>query len=319
MKKLTQQEFEDRVYANNQLVSIIGAYQKYGVNVECQCNFCGQTLWMEPSNLIAGKGCYRCSKLRVADSQRKTTKQFVAELKQIQPTIVVLGEYTGSHTKIECLCALHNCTFEAAPTHLLGGETGCAFCIAEKLHSNNAMTRDEFVSRLEKCNPNVELLSEYYNRDTPVSVKCKECGYSWQASPAALLVAHGCRRCYRSVGESIIHEWLDQHSIPYECQKKYPKELRGFHDRAPLSFDFFLPNHNTLIEYQGQFHDGTAYVGYIDAERIHRQQESDRKKREYALEHGIKLIEIWYYQRDRIPDILSDLVITRNEPVTTTG
>lgn len=308
VRKLTQVEFEDKARQRNQIVTVTGQYNGDKHKVECKCNFCGAILWMQPSNIYAGKGCYKCSKQRVADSQRKTTEQFRAELHQKQPQITVVGDYTGANRKIQCLCNVHQCTFEATPTHLLGGKTGCSFCIREKLHNNNAYTAEGFRLKLAEVNPTVELLSGYYNRNTKVHVRCRECGFEWDAMPSALLVAHGCRKCYHSVGEYMILEWLEAHGVKYECQKKYPQELRGFNGRMPLSYDFYLPEYKTLIEYQGQFHDGTAWKGIIDAKCAMMQRQNDAKKREYAKQKQLNLIEIWYYQRDQIPEILSGLV-----------
>lgn len=308
VRKLTQNEFEDRAKQRNQIVTVIGQYNGDKHKVECKCNFCGASLWMQPSNIYAGKGCYKCSKQRVADSQRKTTEQFRAEIKQRQPQITVVGEYTGANQKIQCLCNIHQCTFESTPTHLLGGQTGCSFCIAEKFRTMNADTDEHFRSTLADVNPMVEVLSGYTNRYTNVHVRCRACGFEWDATPSALLIAHGCRKCYHSVGEYMILEWLDANGVKYECQKKYPQELRGLHNRSPLAYDFYLPDYDTLIEYQGEFHDGTAWKGIIDRQQTMRQQENDAKKREFAKQKKLNLIEIWYYQRDQIPNILSGLV-----------
>lgn len=308
MRKLTQTEFENKASQRNKIVTVVGQYNGDKQKVECKCNFCGATLWMQPCNIYVGKGCYSCSKKRVADAQRKTTQQFSEELCGLQPQITVIGEYSGANKKIQCMCNIHQCTFMATPTHLLGGQTGCPFCIGEKLHSINADTNDEFKAKLAVANPEVELLSDYYNRNTDVRVRCKNCGFEWEATPAALLTAHGCRKCYHSTGEFMIQQWLDGHGVSYECQKKYPQKLRGVRGRVPLSFDFYLPDYKTLIEYQGEFHDGTAWKGLIDSRCIITQQQNDNKKREFAMQNKLNLIEIWYYQRDQIPNILSGLV-----------
>ena len=36
-----------------------------------------------------------------------------------------------------------------------------------------------------------------------------------------------------------------------------------------------------------------------------KQQEHDKRKREYAEEHNIELLEIWYWDYDKIENILS--------------
>ena len=42
-----------------------------------------------------------------------------------------------------------------------------------------------------------------------------------------------------------------------------------------------------------------------------KQKEQDKRKREYAALHNIPLLEIWYYDIDKIDDILDDYLKLR--------
>ncbi|CCL55131.1 hypothetical protein ACKTJW_003212 [Clostridioides difficile] len=68
--------------------------------------------------------------------------------------------------------------------------------------------------------------------------------------------------------------------------------------------DFILPKLNIWIEYNGEFHDGSLTNSYQTEEQYEKQQEHDRKKREYAKNNGYKLLEIWYWDFDNIEEIL---------------
>lgn len=60
-----------------------------------------------------------------------------------------------------------------------------------------------------------------------------------------------------------------------------------------LSYDFYLPNYNLLIEYQGEQHK--KVVDYFGGESgLKVRQEHDYRKKQYAKEHNIQLLEIWY-------------------------
>jgi hypothetical protein len=106
--------------------------------------------------------------------------------------------------------------------------------------------------------------------------------------------------CNESKGEKRAREWLKQNNIKFESQKEF-NGLLGL-GGGNLSYDFYLTAQNTLIEYQGEFHDGTANRQNDDEYRI--QQEHDKRKREYALNNNIDLLEIWYWDFDRIEEIL---------------
>ena len=74
-----------------------------------------------------------------------------------------------------------------------------------------------------------------------------------------------------------------------------------------LRYDFYLPDFDLLIEYQGNFHDGSSFVGdFFTKERLEIQQEHDERKRKYAKKHNIKLLEIWYWDFDNIEKILNN-------------
>lgn len=40
-------------------------------------------------------------------------------------------------------------------------------------------TQEEFEKEIFDINPNIEVIREYKNNYTPVSFKCKVCGYEW--------------------------------------------------------------------------------------------------------------------------------------------
>lgn len=110
-----------------------------------------------------------------------------------------------------------------------------------------------------------------------------------------------CPQCQYSKGEDRISQYLIQNNINYITQKTFD-DLRGIKGRL-LSYDFYLPEYNLLIEYQGEFHDGGGGKNYTRA-NLQKQQEHDKRKREYAQKHNIKLLEIWYWDFDNIESIL---------------
>ena len=71
----------------------------------------------------------------------------------------------------------------------------------------------------------------------------------------------------------------------------------------PLRFDFYLPDYNLLIECQGVQHREWR-EGWITKEKFEKQLEHDKRKRNYAKENNINLLEIWYYDIDEIEEIL---------------
>lgn len=86
-----------------------------------------------------------------------------------------------------------------------------------------------------------------------------------------------------------------------------------------LSYDFYLPQYNLLIEFQGKQHEQPIeYFG--GEEKFKTQQEHDKRKREYAKLHNINLLEIWHYDINNIEKILTETLNNlKLKTVETTG
>lgn len=117
-----------------------------------------------------------------------------------------------------------------------------------------------------------------------------------------------CPECSFSKGEDKIFKWIKYNNIYYESQKSF--DLLVGVGNNPLSYDFYLPDNNLLIEYQGIQHDKPIDFrgeGKKTAEENFKtQQEHDRRKRQYAEDNGINLLEIWYWDYENIETILNN-------------
>lgn len=74
-----------------------------------------------------------------------------------------------------------------------------------------------------------------------------------------------------------------------------------------LRYDFYLPDHNLLIEYDGKQHDKWI-EGWITEENFVKQQYHDKLKNKYAKNNNIKLIRIKEKDFDNIEEILENII-----------
>lgn len=116
-----------------------------------------------------------------------------------------------------------------------------------------------------------------------------------------------CHKCTSSKGEQMISNWLIKNNIKFETQKGF-YGLVGI-NRGNLSYDFYLPNNNLLIEYQGEQHKRFVRGFHITKEGFEKQKEHDKRKREYAKQHNIDLLEIRYWDFNNIEEILQDKIV----------
>lgn len=116
-----------------------------------------------------------------------------------------------------------------------------------------------------------------------------------------------CPECQYSKGENAISLLLNYNKINYIPQKTF-KDLIGL-GGGLLSYDFYLPDYNLLIEYQGEQHDRPVDFYNMGIKKTNlefkKQLKHDQLKRDYALKHNINLLEIWYYDFDNIEEILN--------------
>lgn len=96
------------------------------------------------------------------------------------------------------------------------------------------------------------------------------------------------KRC--SKGEYHICKLLEFNGIPF-IQEKTFDSCRSYKNNL-LRFDFFLIEHNILIEFQGHHHYAPINK-YKRALKTHKQTViHDKIKRDFAVKNNIKLIEI---------------------------
>ena len=112
----------------------------------------------------------------------------------------------------------------------------------------------------------------------------------WKASVRDRTGGNSYPSSKESHGEKFIKRYLKKKRLKFSTQKRFP-ELTG-DGKKPMSFDFFVDG-GTLIEYQGIQH--YAPVNYFGGEeKFERQKNYDEKKRLFAKEKGLNLIEVPY-------------------------
>ena len=296
-RRKTQSEYEMELSKVNPNVKIIGDYMGASLPIKCICKICGNIWSPVASSLLSGHGCAKCYHKKRADMDRKPYSQFLSELKDVQPDIRVSGDYNNTDSKMNCVCKICGHKWVSSPHRLLRGD-GCANCkgLVRK-------TTAQFIEELKEINPDIEVIGEYKNNKTNIECLCKKCNNTWSPTPHSLLgKKSGCPVCAESKGEKRVEKFLLSHNLEFQRQVKFD-DLLGINNGL-LSYDFYLPKYNLLIEYQGEFHDGKIKSGYNKNYDFSIRQEHDERKYQYAKYKKINLLEIWYYDFDNIESIL---------------
>ena len=178
--------FEQMEDKGNPNVKVVGTYVNAKTKIACKCKICGHEWMATPNTLLSGHGCPECG-----GSRKKTTAEFKEELKEIHPSITVLGEYQNAYSPILVKCNKCNNEWEVPPVQLLHNN-GCPNCYV-KPPSKNRMSNEEFIEKMKvNGNPNVVVLEPYETSKKKVLCECLVCGHKWRATPYNLLQGKGC-------------------------------------------------------------------------------------------------------------------------------
>ena len=297
-------------------ITLVGDYKNMSTEVLVKCNNCNNIYYTKPQRVLAGHTCKNCAiqmrnKKYNGYNRRKTHEEFVSELNNITNTVTLKEEYKNAKTPILCECLVCGTLWRVRPTNLLTNKTGCPKCARLLSSLKQAYSHDWFLEQINSINPDITIEGEYNNSHKNIKCKCNICKNTWYATPSNLLKGTGCPMHNSSHGEMSIIKWLNKNNISYIHQKKFDG-LVGVGGK-PLSYDFYIPINNILLEYQGNFHDHTDRI-QTDDEFVIRLEHDSRKKK-YALDNNYNFFEIWYY--DNLEEKLTEIFNIIN-PVTTT-
>lgn len=280
MKKKTHEEYIFELSCKNSNIEVVGCYTGANNNILHRCKICGYEWSPKPSLVLIGSGCPECNRNKMS----KTHDQYINELCDKNPNLCVIGKYMGYHTKIVHQCNICGYEWSVAPAEVLRGR-GCPRCA-----THIKLTQEAFVNRMLEIHPTIQVIGEYKGSDYPVKVKCLKDDWIWEPLATNLIhLKRGCPKCNQSHGELQIGMYLKHHKINFIQQYSFI----GCRNKKPLPFDFYLPECNICIEYDGRQHfEPVDYFGGQVA--LDETVKHDVIKNNYCLSNNIKLIRIKY-------------------------
>ena len=297
----THSIFVKQAKFKNPNIEILGTYNGSHNKIECKCLICKNVWNPSATSILSGIGCPNCAKIKQSKNRLWTLDQYKNKLIHKRNDVICTSKYyINSKTLIEHMCTTCGYKWNVRPASIMIGY-GCPKCGIVKQTDKRRKTKDQYQKELVLLDNNIILLGEYITSTTPILHKCNICDNEWYATPNNILRRHGCPHCTSSKLEEIVEYYLTSNNIRFDKGMKY-SNLVGI-GNGKLSYDFYLSEYNLLIECQGEQHERPVkYFGGIKTfikQKIH-----DTRKRKYAHDHNIKLLEIWYYENNKIDKIL---------------
>ena len=285
-KDYTGQKFGDLT-----VVDMIYNYNKEGQSIcVCKC-VCGNICRKVPAFLRRAKNPPHCGckteyykKPQSERNHKDLTGQKFGRL-----TVKSMTFKFREHTMANCICDCGN-EISVPATYLTCGDTTSCGCYHRE-RTSQSNTKDYTGIANEY---GVKLLKQYHKNKHGTwlwECECGCCGGTFIALPAKVLEGRvsSCGCAKSSSKERLISNILDNIGIVYKREHIF-QDCRNVY---PLRYDFYLPDFNSVIEYQGQQHyKNIDYFGGQEGFKC--RQTNDKIKREYCADKNISLLELPY-------------------------
>lgn len=217
--------------------------------------------------------------------------------------------YITNRDKIEIICNKCSLSFFQKPTRHLSGD-GCPTCgmikaqlSNQKILKQRADTIVKDINIIHSNRINCDKLI-YKGNKTKTLFGCNvnpNHGY-WLATPNDILDGCGCPSCNSSKGELKIELILKNKNISFIKNKTFT----GCKYKKLLKFDFYLPDFNLCIEYDGVQHFKS--ISIFGGDKVYKENKlRDKIKNNFCKKNKIDLIRIPYTQFNKIKEILSNI------------
>lgn len=280
-------------------------------HIEVICDFCGKSYYPTILNFNrrANKNVDSCSDCKVnkqwSNTHKKRAKESFDKLKKFcseknYQLITDESEYTGIDMNIKYVCNKHGIQTQILNNMLRGHE--CLCCSYEKRAAKTTHSKEYVESVINSVNNNILINPDGYTgvTDKNLQIKCGECGEVYTTSLDNYIHQNQtrCPHCSKreSVGEFRIRKYLEKCNISFEQWKAFD----DCRDKKCLPFDFYLPDYNLIIEFDGQMHYWEVGYGNHDITVVH-----DKIKNEYCMSHNIDIIRIPYWDGNDIEKIIA--------------
>lgn len=279
--------------------------------IKATCDYCGEdysayfVILMDGRKVIKKDCCRNCTGKKTSEvSKRKRAEKYIGlAIKTCEEygymLLTTVDNYIDVKMNVDFICTKHG-KQTVMLDNLIHGH-GCRRCANE--YTGNVLKHDiQYVKDcIESANGNKLLNPEDYKDAVTrnLNIKCS-CGNIFTTS-FANYSKHGVDTCYscsckESVGEERIRKYLELNKIEYIQEKRFD----DCRDNKPLPFDFYLPNHNLIIEFDGRHHFEEKGRGNYEITVKH-----DKIKNQYCKEHNINLLRIPYWEGNNIEDVIS--------------
>lgn len=261
------------------LVKYVGA----ATNVEIICSEHGRFI-QKPNKHLSGQGCPLCSKNKILSQD-----EFISQCTELHDGFYDYSKvyYKSRESKVVIICPIHGEFTQLARNHL-SKKSGCKACSKKIKH-----TTDSFITKARSIHGTRYdySLVDYQKKSVHVKIICPVHGIFEQTPNNHFNSKIGCNQCKLDSTESRASRDITKMLEPYVVFKEF--RFDDCKNHYPLPFDFYVPEFNLLIEYDGIHHFKPIEFWGGD-EGFCRCVTNDAIKNNYCKDKNINLLRIKY-------------------------
>lgn len=277
----------------------------YGPKVQVTCFKHGDFPVAPDNHLYRKSGCPKCANEQSSIRYAYTTDEFIKKANKVHNKKYDYSkvEYKRSGDNVKIYCSEHDIFFEQSPRNHLMGQ-GCPQCGLLKRANSRRKPLQMYITEASAKHHgryNYSNVSEADYIVGKIKIICQIHGEFQQNKKDHLYSLSGCTDCSLSKGELSIKQTLENLGVNFVTQKTFP-DLFLNKKNCKLRYDFFLPDFNLLIEYDGEQHFEPRFSATI--EEFESAKKVDLIKDTYAKIHNIALLRIPYTEFNNIDTII---------------
>ena len=255
-------------------------YKNTKAKITLLCKVHNQWFEQKPEKHLNGqRGCSYCN------GKKKNRKKLINKLSKLHNNKYDYSLLNENDRYFIIICPTHGKFEQYSFSHISG--KGCEKCYKDSIVKDTTSMIKRFKEVHNKYNYSN---SKYINANTKVEIICPTHGSFYQV-PYNHYSGKGCKKCNISKGEAHIINILKKYNIAFEPQKTFDTLVSN--NNRLLKFDFFLPNYNIIIEYNGKQHYESVkfFGGDIKFKSL---KNNDKLKGLYCINNNIDLIIFKY-------------------------
>ena len=254
------------------------------------CGFCGKHFVTKIVNVKCG-ATKSCGCILKKTQREKSAKNFIGQ--RFGKLTVMEQVIINDSPMYKCQCDCGNTTIVRAG-NLTSGNTQSCGCLEKEL-----LDKKYFQDLTGQKFGKLTVLSYIGKKGKARWWHCRcDCGNEVDRTQASLMKGKSSCGCNTSAGEYVIAMILKNSNIAFKREYSF-KDCINPKTKRKLRFDFYLPDYNACIEFDGIQHY-QENGSFAELEGLDNIQYRDAIKSQYCVDNHVCLIRIPYTQIDNI-------------------